>query len=174
MLDANLPRCLCESLQKAAILDCLDTRSLLFRSVKTHSSFPAAMQSFSDITELGSSCLALPRILLLVSFIASASSIISIIFHILWIFHLSISPLLSLTLSNCLYHTNLCQTWLCFYNFDGLGNSTREISPYQVSPSNLSFILEERLRLRVVCFLTWCSVVQCSITNKCFHSIPKS
>ena len=121
MLDANLPRCLCESLQKAAILDCLDTRSLLFRSVKTHSSFPAAMQSFSDITELGSSFLALPRILLLVSFIASASSIISIIFHILWIFHLSISPLLSLTLLNCLYHTNLCQTWLCFYNFDGLG-----------------------------------------------------
>ena len=52
---------------------------------------------------------------------SSASSIISIIFHILWIFHLSISPLLSLTLLNCLYHTNLCQTWLCFYNFDGLG-----------------------------------------------------
>ena len=38
---------------------------------------------FPNITELGSSFLALPRILLLVSFIASASPIISIIFHIL-------------------------------------------------------------------------------------------
>ena len=42
MLDTNLPRCLCKKL----LPDCLDTGSLLFKSVKTHSLFSAAMQSF--------------------------------------------------------------------------------------------------------------------------------
>ena len=42
MLDTNLPRCLCKKL----LLDCLDTGSLLFKSVKTHSLFSAAMQRF--------------------------------------------------------------------------------------------------------------------------------
>ena len=42
MLDTNLPRCLC----KKRLLDCLDTGSLLFKSVKTHSLFSAAMQRF--------------------------------------------------------------------------------------------------------------------------------
>ena len=105
MLDTNLPRCLCKKL----LLDCLDTGSLLFKSVKTHSLFSAAMQSFPtspNWVRVFWRC-----ILLLVCFVASASSIISIIFHILCIFHLSMKPLLSSAqlCQTCLYHTNLYQ-----------------------------------------------------------------
>ena len=128
MLNANLPRCLCKKL----LLDCLDTGSLLFKSVKTHSSF-SVVEVFrhhrTGFELLGATSHPSPCLLCRLRFLHH-------LYHV-FLYFVNLSSINPTSIKLNLIYIIPISVKLdsVFYNVDRLGNSIREISPYQVSLS---------------------------------------
>ena len=155
MLNANLPRCLCKKL----LLDCLDTGSLLFKSVKTHSSF-SVVEVFrhhrTGFELLGATSHPSPCLLCRLRFLHH-------LYHV-FLYFVNLSSINPTSIKLNLIYIIPISVKLdsAFYNVDRLGNSIREISPYQVSlslslpPSNLSFIFLSIIIICIPDFLAAC------------------